>query len=130
MVSVDWHCLTSDRGIFERLQPFSEETARNIDGEVRRIVDEAYKQCRDLLEEKHKEVGIVTEELQSKEMLTTDAMVRLRGPRPFDDQGEFQKYFGGGLAPLGGGITKAPSPNGHAASLAYTAAYTTSAFVD
>lgn len=98
-------------------KPFSEETARNIDSEVRRIVDEAYKQCRDLLEEKHKEVGIVAEELLRKEMLTRDDMVRLLGPRPFDDQGEFQKYFGGGPAPLGGGSTEAPSPGGIGDSL-------------
>lgn len=98
-------------------KPFSEETARNIDSEVRRIVDEAYKQCRDLLEEKHKEVGIVAEELLRKEMLTRDDMVRLLGPRPFDDQGEFQKYFGGGPAPLGGGSTDAPSPGGIGDSL-------------
>jgi AFG3 family protein len=99
-------------------KPFSEETARNIDGEVRRIVDEAYKQCRDLLEEKHKEVGIVAEELLRKEMLTRDDMVRLLGPRPFDDQGEFHKYFGGpGQAPLGGGTTAAPSPGGIGDSL-------------
>lgn len=99
-------------------KPFSEETARNIDGEVRRIVDEAYKQCRDLLEEKHKEVGIVAEELLRKEMLTRDDMVRLLGPRPFDDQGEFHKYFGGpGQAPLGGGTTAEPSPGGIGDSL-------------
>lgn len=99
-------------------KPFSEETARNIDGEVRRIVDEAYKQCRDLLEEKHKEVGIVAEELLRKEMLTRDDMVRLLGPRPFDDQGEFHKYFGGpGQAPLGGGSTAEPSPGGIGDSL-------------
>lgn len=87
-------------------KPFSEETSRNIDAEVRRIVDEAYKQCRDLLTEKKHEVGLVAEELLAKEMLTRDDMVRLLGPRPFDDQGEFQKYFGGqGNAPSGGAGT-------------------------
>ena len=51
-------------------------------------------------------------------MLTRDDMVRLLGPRPFDDQGEFQKYFGGGgPAPLGGGSTEAPSPGGIGDSL-------------
>jgi len=84
-------------------KPFSEETSRNIDAEVRRIVDEAYKQCRDLLTEKKREVGLVAEELLAKEVLTRDDMVRLLGPRPFDDQGEFMKYFGGGgNAPTGG----------------------------
>ena len=66
-------------------KPFSEETAKNIDMEVKRIVDEAYKQCKDLLTEKKKEVGIVAEELLRKEMLTRDDMVRLLGERPFED---------------------------------------------
>ena len=77
-------------------KPFSEETARQIDLEVRRIVDTAYKQCKDLLTEKKKEVGIVAEELLKKEMLDRDDMVRLLGKRPFPDNKEFEKYFGGG----------------------------------
>ncbi|KAI9839011.1 MAG: AAA ATPase afg3 [Sclerophora amabilis] len=75
-------------------KPFSEETAKNIDSEVRRIVDDAYKRCRELLTEKKKEVGIVAEELLSKEVLSRDDMVRLLGKRPFDDNKEFSKYFG------------------------------------
>ena len=77
-------------------KPFSEETARNIDVEVRRIVNEAYKQCRDLLTEKKKEVGLVAEELLKKEMLDREDMVRLLGKRPFADNKEFEKYYGGG----------------------------------
>lgn len=76
-------------------KPFSEETARNIDSEVRRIVEEAYKQCRDLLTEKKKEVGLVAEELLSKEVLVRDDLVRILGKRPFGDNKEFTKYFGG-----------------------------------
>ncbi|KAK5108725.1 Mitochondrial inner membrane m-AAA protease component [Meristemomyces frigidus] len=101
-------------------KPFSEETGRKIDGEVRRIVDEAYHQCRDLLQEKHKEVVIVAEELLKKEVLSRDDMVRLLGPRPFPDAGDFSKYFGGGTGevPTGGGPMggaakpTAPGPNG------------------
>ena len=74
-------------------KPFSEETARNIDSEVRRIVDEAYKQCRTLLEEKSEQVKIVADELLKKEMLVRDDLVRLLGPRPFEDAGDFSKYF-------------------------------------
>lgn len=75
-------------------KPFSEETARNIDSEVRRIVDEAYKQCKDLLIEKKAEIGVVAEELLSKEVLSRDDMVRLLGKRPFESSGDFEKYFG------------------------------------
>ncbi|MCJ1478313.1 AAA ATPase afg3 [Lambiella insularis] len=85
-----------------RLQkPFSEETARSIDAEVRRIVDEAYKQCKDLLLEKKKEIGLVAEELLNKEALGRDDLVRLLGKRPFEDNKEFHKYFGGGAGTIG-----------------------------
>ncbi|KAI1308793.1 ATP-dependent metallopeptidase Hfl [Xylaria venustula] len=75
-------------------KPFSETTGQIIDAEVKRIVEEAYKKCKDLLTEKKKEVGIVAEELLSKEVLVRDDMVRLLGPRPFDDREDFAKYFG------------------------------------
>lgn len=76
-------------------KPFSEETAKNIDMEVKRIVDEAYKQCKDLLSDKKHEVGLVAEELLKKEMLGREDMIRLLGPRPFEDPQDFHKYFGG-----------------------------------
>lgn len=77
-------------------KPFAETTAQKIDEEVRRIVDEAHKQCKDLLIAKKDEVKIVAEELLSKEVLSRDDMVRLLGKRPFDDNKNFEKYFGGG----------------------------------
>ncbi|KAI0911139.1 peptidase family M41-domain-containing protein [Ustulina deusta] len=75
-------------------KPFSETTGQTIDAEVKRIVEEAYKQSKELLIEKKKEVGIIAEELLSKEVLVRDDMVRLLGPRPFDDRDDFAKYFG------------------------------------
>ena len=74
-------------------KPFSEETARNIDVEVRRIVDEAYKQCKVLLLEKKSQLQAVAEELLRKEMLVRDDLNRILGPRPFGDPGDFAKYF-------------------------------------
>ena len=69
-------------------KPFSEETAKNIDSEVRRIVDEAYNQCKDLLSEKKKETGLVAKELLSKEVLGREDMIRLLGKRPFEDSNQ------------------------------------------
>lgn len=91
-------------------KPFSEETARNIDHEVRRIVDEAYKQCRDLLTEKKKEIGLVAEELLAKEVLGRDDLIRILGKRPFEDNKEFAKYFDGTGGPLGGKSAPPPPP--------------------
>lgn len=88
-------------------KPFSEATAQNIDSEVRRIVDQAYKQCRDLLTEKKKEIGLVAEELLSKEMIGRDDLVRILGKRPFEDNKEFVKYFDG----AGGNGAPPPPPH-------------------
>ncbi|KAI2641686.1 ATP-dependent metallopeptidase Hfl [Hypomontagnella submonticulosa] len=76
-------------------KPFSEGTGQVIDAEVRRIVELAYKKCKDLLLEKKKEVGLIAEELLKKEILVRDDMVRILGPRPFEDRDDFSKYFGG-----------------------------------
>lgn len=92
-------------------KPFSEETARNIDHEVRRIVDEAYNQCRDLLTEKKKEIGLVAEELLAKEVLGRDDLIRILGKRPFEDNKEFAKYFDGTGGPIGGKSAPPPPPN-------------------
>ncbi|KAF3918780.1 Paraplegin [Arthrobotrys entomopaga] len=75
-------------------KPFSEETARKIDTEVRRLVDEAYQECRRLLTEKKREVGLIAEELLSKEVLGRDDMIRILGKRPFEERDkQFEKYF-------------------------------------
>lgn len=87
-------------------KPFSEETARDIDLEVRRIVREAYDQCRNLLVAKKKELGLVAEELLRLEVLGREDLIRLLGKRPFEENKEFTKYFDGS----GGGGKSAPPP--------------------
>jgi AFG3 family protein len=100
-------------------KPFAESTAQEIDKEVKRIVDQAYKQCRDLLTSKKKEVGLVAEELLKKEVLSRDDMVRLLGKRKWAEKEEFSKYFdgtaGGGKSappPFPGETTEGPPPAG------------------
>ncbi|KAJ8123253.1 hypothetical protein ONZ43_g752 [Nemania bipapillata] len=92
-------------------KPFSETTGQTIDAEVKRIVEEAYKQCKELLIEKKKEVGIIAEELLRKEVLVRDDMVRLLGPRPFDDRDDFAKYFGEEAKKPPTNPTESPSPS-------------------
>lgn len=77
-------------------KPFAEATALQIDEEVSKIVDQAYTKCKELLTAKKKEVGLIAEELLKKEMLVRDDMVRILGKRPFGDNQDFEKYFGGG----------------------------------
>jgi AFG3 family protein len=85
-------------------KPFSEETARDIDHEVRRIVGQAYTQCRELLVAKKKELGLVAEELLRLEVLGREDLIRILGKRPFEENKEFAKYFDGG------GSKSAPPP--------------------
>ncbi|KAL8298786.1 hypothetical protein RB597_007417 [Gaeumannomyces tritici] len=92
-------------------KPFAESTAQTIDAEVRRIVDQAYKQCRDLLTLRKKEVGIVAEELLRKEQLSRDDIVRLLGPRPFSDRDEFTKYFNNDRPGAAGNLAPPPFPS-------------------
>lgn len=88
-------------------KPFSEETARDIDLEVRRIVREAYEQCRSLLVAKKKELGLVAEELLRLEVLGREDLIRILGKRPFDENKEFAKYFNG----TGGKSAPPPPPS-------------------
>ncbi|CAK7220042.1 AAA ATPase afg3 [Sporothrix bragantina] len=91
------HFRQDDQNQFQK--PFAEATAQTIDAEVRRIVDQAYKQCKDLLTARKHEIGLVAEELLRKEMLTRDDLVRLLGPRPFPEHDEFSKYFNNDAPP-------------------------------
>ncbi|KAI1096719.1 ATP-dependent metallopeptidase Hfl [Rostrohypoxylon terebratum] len=95
-------------------KPFSEQTGQTIDAEVRRIIEQAYKRCKDLLLEKKAEVGLIAEELLKKEVLVRDDMIRLLGPRPFADRDDFSKYFGSSAKapppPTAGPPSPPPSP--------------------
>ncbi|ANB14352.1 m-AAA protease subunit YTA12 [Sugiyamaella lignohabitans] len=74
-------------------KPFSDHTAKVIDEEVRRIVNEAYERCRALLQSRKKEIGLIAEELLEKEVLNREDMIRLLGKRPFEDSNAEMKYL-------------------------------------
>jgi len=69
-------------GSFQK--PYSEETGKIIDQEIKEMSDKAYQRAIQLLTERKKEVEIIANELLSKEVLFRDDLVRLIGPRPFD----------------------------------------------
>lgn len=76
--------------------PYSQETGKLIDSEVRRLVTESHTRCVQLLTERQDQVRAVAEELLSKENIGRDDLVRILGPRPFQDQHEqFNKYLAG-----------------------------------
>jgi len=69
-------------------KPYSEETGKLIDEEVRKLVDGVYARTKALLTDKTEAVRIIAEELLKKEVLYKDDLVRLIGPRPFPDNSE------------------------------------------
>jgi len=64
-------------------KPYSEETGKMIDNEVRKLVDSAYQRVKQLLTDKVDAVRTIAEELLKKEVLFKDDLERLIGKRPF-----------------------------------------------
>jgi AFG3 family protein len=65
-------------------KPYSEETGKMIDDEVRKLIDVAYSRVKNLLIEKMDAVKIIAQELLAKEVLYKDDLTRLIGARPWD----------------------------------------------
>ncbi|CAH1764545.1 4167_t:CDS:2 [Entrophospora sp. SA101] len=74
-------------------KPYSEETARMIDEEVRKLVRTAYERTVQLLTEKKNDVEKVAKLLLSKEVLNREDMINLLGKRPFADKNPFEDYL-------------------------------------
>ncbi len=66
-------------------KPYSEETAKMIDEEVRAIIGNEYDRAKQLLTEHIDQLNVLAEELLKKEVLFKDDLERLIGKRPFDD---------------------------------------------
>jgi cell division protease FtsH len=71
-------------------KPYSEETGRIIDEEVKKISDKAYERALSLLTEKKNDVVAVAEALLQKEVLFANDLEQLIGKRPFEDKKLFE----------------------------------------
>ncbi len=67
-------------------KPYSEETGKIIDEEVRGIIDDAYQRTLDLLTLKKHEVEVLAKELLDKEVLHKSDVETLIGKRPFEEK--------------------------------------------
>jgi cell division protease FtsH len=67
-------------------RPYSEETARMIDEEARKFIDEQYVRAQALLRDKRALLDVLANELLTKEVIFKDDLERLLGKRPFDKQ--------------------------------------------
>jgi AFG3 family protein len=69
-------------------KPYSEDTAREIDEEVRKLIQEAYNQTKALLLEKREQLEVLAKELLKKEILFKQDLEELIGQRPFEVDAE------------------------------------------
>lgn len=67
-------------------KPFSEETGKIIDEEVRKLIDGAYVKTKTLLTEKRGDVELLAKELLKKEVLFKSDVETLIGKRPFEEK--------------------------------------------
>ncbi len=67
-------------------KPFSEETGKMIDEEVRKLIDKAYQITKHLLLEKKSDVEKLAKELLKKEVLFKSDVEALIGKRPFEEK--------------------------------------------
>ena len=83
-------------------KPYSDETAKLIDEEVRKLIDAAYERTKSLLVEKRSEVERLAEALLEREVLFQSDVENLIGRRPFEDKHslgmETEKHPEGGIS--------------------------------
>jgi len=66
-------------------KPYSEETSKLIDNEVRQLIEQAYNKTKALLVEKKEQVEVLAEALLTKEVLFQSDVEKLIGKRPFKE---------------------------------------------
>ena len=67
-------------------KPYSDETAKMIDQEVRKLIDDAYEKTKLLLRDKRNDVERLANALLEKEVLFQSDVEALIGRRPFDEK--------------------------------------------
>jgi AFG3 family protein len=67
-------------------KPYSEETSKLIDEEVRKLIDRAYVHTKQLLTEKSSQLTLLAEKLLDKEVLFQSDVEALIGKRPYEEK--------------------------------------------
>lgn len=80
-------------------KPYSEETAKIIDEEVRTLITGQYERTKELLSKHMEHLTALAEELLKKEVLYKDDLERLIGTRPYEDMTPNE-----GIPPVGSSV--------------------------
>ena len=82
----------SKQNDFAYSKSYSENTAKIIDEEVKKLIDEAYQRTLKLLTDKKEQVEILAKELLEKEIIFQSDLEKLIGKRPFDNQTTYEAF--------------------------------------
>lgn len=74
-------------------KPYSDDTARTIDEEVKKLVDEAYVRTIGMLNDKRELLNSLAEALLKREVLYQNDLVEIIGKRPFEAPTAFQEFM-------------------------------------
>ena len=80
------------QGEYGYQKPYSEKTAELIDGEVRDLVDKAYRRTKAMLLEHRQHAEALAQELLKKEVLFQADLERLIGKRPFNTKTTYDEF--------------------------------------
>jgi cell division protease FtsH len=67
-------------------KPYSEKTAEIIDDEIKKLIESAYQRAIEIIKENTEKIKELAEYLLEKEVILTDDVERILGPRPFADK--------------------------------------------
>lgn len=79
-------------------KPYSEETSKIIDEEVRKLIDVAYERTKALLKEKRPQVEKLAEALLEKEVLFQSDVEALIGKRPYEEKKALEPEHAGEIS--------------------------------
>lgn len=91
-------------------KPYSDETAKMIDEEVRKLIDAAYERTKSLLKEKSQQLEKLANALLEREVLFQSDVEALIGKRPFEEKKPLVDENGEEIKPEGGEISAGVPP--------------------
>ena len=110
---ISYYDSTGTRDTFTK--PFSEQTANEIDSEVRRILDEAYTRAREIIEANNDKINAMADLLMEKETIYAEDIERILGKSAQSIKAEAEKKSNNATieeADNSEGATIAPSTDG------------------
>lgn len=91
-------------------KPYSEETGKMIDEEVRKLIEAMYDRTKKLLLDKKEQVELLAKELLKREVLFMSDLEQLIGKRPFHDKKPLTDEAGSDTEPTVDQPADAPTP--------------------